>query len=195
MIDISKNKVNMNILDIGANDGWWYNQTKPAYPDARFTLIEANINNEPALKSLNVPYHIVCLSDCIKEVNFYITKNAPTSTGASYYLENTEHFSESNLVTVKMITTTLDTLFPNEVFDIIKIDVQGSEVDVINGGKNLISKAKHVILEVPLDGVEYNIGAPSRDVYFNTMHKLGFGTYEILENINNLQQDIKFSKS
>ena len=187
--------ITMKILDIGANNGWWYNQTKTTYPDAEFTLIEANINNESALKSLNVSYHIVCLSDHIKEVNFYTTKTEPTSTGASYYLENTEHFSESNLVTVKMITTTLDTLFPNEVFDIIKIDVQGSEVDVINGGNTLISKAKHVILEVPLDGVEYNIGAPARDVYFNTMYKLGFLTYEILENINNLQQDIKFTKS
>ena len=31
----------MKILDIGANDGWWYRNMQPNYPDAEFTLIEA----------------------------------------------------------------------------------------------------------------------------------------------------------
>ena len=34
----------MKILDIGANDGWWYNQARQKYTDAEFTLIEANPN-------------------------------------------------------------------------------------------------------------------------------------------------------
>lgn len=185
----------MKILDIGANDGWWYKQTKNEYPEAEFVLIEANPNNEHTLKSLGVPYYIVCLSDSVKNVDFFITTDSPTTTGASYYLENTEHFNENNIKVLKLTTNTLDLLFPDDTFDIIKLDVQGSEVDILNGGPNLIRRATKVILEVPVDGIEYNIGAPNRKAYFDTMQKLGFDSYEILSNINNLQEDIRFTKS
>lgn len=184
----------MKILDIGANDGWWYQQYRQKYPNAEFVLIEANPNNEPALKLLGVRYYLECLSDCEKEVDFFITKDAPTTTGASYYLENTEHFNDNNLEILKLKTTTLDMLFLNETFDIVKMDVQGSEVDIIKGGTELLKRAKEVILEVPKGNNTYNIGAPHRDLYFDAMYELGFMTYEVLENINNLQEDIRFFK-
>lgn len=183
----------MKVLDIGANDGWWYLNNKNSYPDAKFTLIEANPNNESSLKELGVEYYIKCLSNCVKQVDFYIN-DAPTTTGASYYLENTHHFNNSNIQILKLETTTLDLLFPNETFDIIKMDVQGAEIDIIKGGISLIKQAKQIILEVPIEGIEYNIGAPDRKTYFKIMNKLGFLTHEILTNVNNTHEDIKFTK-
>lgn len=184
----------MKILDIGANDGWWYLHNKDTYPDAKFILIEANPNNESSLKKLGVEYYIKCLSDSVKQVDFYITSDSPSTTGASYYLENTHHFNNSNIQILKLETTTLDLLFPNETFDIIKMDVQGAEVDIIKGGINLIKQAKQIILEVPIDGVEYNINAPNRKEYFDIMNEIGFSIYEVLDNINNIHEDIKFIK-
>lgn len=191
---IEYNYNTMRILDIGANDGWWYRHTVNTYPQAEFVLIEANPYNEPALQRLGVKYHIACLSDQIKQVDFFITVDNPTSTGASYYLENTDNFNQDNTRAMELTTTTLDTLFPSEVFDFIKMDVQGAEVDIINGGKQLISKASRVLLEVPIDGVEYNLGAPTRAAYFEAMASIGFTNYEVVENINNLQEDILFTK-
>jgi hypothetical protein len=74
------------------------------------------------------------------------------------------------------------------------MDVQGAEVDIIKGGKLLISKASQIILEVPLEHVEYNLGAPNRKEYFDAMFSLGFTNYEILEDIHGLQQDILFTR-
>ena len=184
----------MKILDIGANDGWWYRNTQPQYPTAKFTLIEANPYNEPMLKVLGVDYHMACLSDRVQTINFYTTKSSPTSTGASYYRENTEHFNDTNLEILELTTTTLDLLFPSEIFDFIKMDVQGEEVDIVNGGKGLISRASKVLLEVPVEGIEYNIGAPPRKIYFKVMSELGFNNYSVVENIRNLQEDILFTK-
>jgi FkbM family methyltransferase len=184
----------MKILDIGANDGWWYRLTQAQHPAAKFTLVEANPYNEPALRALGVDYRIACLSDRVKTITFYTAKSSLTSTGASYYKENTEHFSDSNLETLQLETTTLDLLFPFDVFDFIKMDVQGAEVDIIKGGTVLISKASKVQLEVPVEGVEYNIGAPTREVYFTAMEELGFKTYTVVETISNLQEDILFTK-
>lgn len=184
----------MKILDIGANDGWWYRNTLLQHPAADFVLVEANPHNEPILKALGVDYRIACLSDKVRTINFYTTKSAPTSTGASYYKENTEHFDDSNLEILELVTTTLDILFPSQTFNYIKMDVQGAEVDIIKGGKKLIGKADKVLLEVPVEGIEYNIGAPTRDVYFEAMSELGFKTYTVVENIRNLQEDILFTK-
>lgn len=184
----------MKILDIGANDGWWYKNTQGQFPGAQYTLVEANPYNEPALKALGVPYYIACLSDCIKQVTFYTSNSAPTSTGASYYRENTEYFSEDNLKPLQLTTTTLDILFPFETFNYIKMDVQGAEVDIINGGRTLIDRADKVLLEVPMEGVEYNLGAPDRETYFKVMAELGFTKHVIVEIVGNLQEDILFTR-
>lgn len=184
----------MKILDIGANDGWWYNNTRSKFPEAEFVLIEANPYNEPALKALGVTYHIACLSDCVKEITFYTTETSPTSTGASYYRENTSHFSDDNLKPLQLTTTTLEDLFKDEVFDLIKMDVQGAEVDIIKGGKEVVGRAQQVLLEVPLEGVEYNIGAPTRQDYFDIMQELGFVNHTVVETLGPYQQDILFTK-
>jgi hypothetical protein len=74
------------------------------------------------------------------------------------------------------------------------MDVQGAEVDIIKGGKGLLSKASQVLLEVPMEGIEYNLGAPTRADYFKAMAEVGFTNHTVVENINNLQEDILFTK-
>jgi FkbM family methyltransferase len=184
----------MKILDIGANDGFWYLQNKDKFPMCNFTLVEANIENENKLKQLNVEYYIECLSDIEKEVDFYITKDSPTTTGASYYRENTVFFSDDNIKIVKIKTKRLDDLFPNRIFNIIKIDVQGSELDIIKGGQRIFSNARKVIMEVPVDGVEYNFGAPKRKDYFDIMQSMGFTSYKIIQSLAGVHEDYEFEK-
>jgi FkbM family methyltransferase len=183
----------VKILDIGANVGWWYNQARQKYTDAEFTLIEANPHLEFKLKTLGVRYFMNCLSDSVKTVELYLNDNV-TTTGASYYRENTYHFADNKVQVLKLETTTLDTLFPDETFEFIKMDVQGAEVDIIRGGKGLISRADYILLEVPHHNVEYNIEAPKRGEYFDVMAELGFINHEVLEDIRGLQQDILFTR-
>lgn len=184
----------MKILDIGANDGFWYLQNASKYPLCEFTLIDANVHNEPKLKSLGVEYYIACLSDTEKELDFYTVKNNLTSTGASYYKENTHHFSDENLEIIKVKATTLDILFPHRSFDIIKIDVQGAELDIIRGGMKIFQEARRVIIELPIEGIEYNIGAPKRQDYFDIMKRLGFTQYQSVENLGGVHEDFIFEK-
>ena len=81
-----------------------------------------------------------------------------------------------------------------ETFDYVKMDVQGAEVDIINGGRALINRANNVLLEVPMEGVEYNLGAPNRETYFRVMAELGFTKHAVVEIIGNLQEDILFTR-
>lgn len=110
-------------------------------------------------KQYNIPFHIEVLSDEIKEVTFHLDGKGAESTGPgnSYYLEDTHHYV--NTPSEKRITNTLDNIYDDSyTFDLIKMDTQGSELDIIKGGKNLIQRTKGIILEE--NNFTYNTGAP-----------------------------------
>lgn len=167
-----------SILDVGAHIGSFYEAAVQQFPDAYFYLIEANPACEEHLKKLKVDYYIGPVSDSIKEVNFYTTIDDVYTTGASIYRENTHHFSDEKLITSKYITTTLDVLFLDKQFDLIKLDVQGSELDILRGGSQTISKSKGLVIELSL--TQYNRDAPLEADVINHLRDIGFVEVEEL---------------
>jgi FkbM family methyltransferase len=184
------------ILDIGANVGQFYNECKSIFTDSYYYLIEGNLKCEESLRQLNVDYSISLLSDEIKEVDFYTRIHEERCTGNSIYREKTSFFDDDQIFLEKRLTSTLNDILPNNTFDLIKIDVQGSELDIINGGIQLIKNSKMVILEVSL--VEYNEGSPTKEKVYEKMFELGFKDVENLGTINHpltyelIQQDVLF---
>jgi FkbM family methyltransferase len=167
------------VLDIGANAGWFYNISKQTFPDANHCLIDANPKCESYLRALGVEYYICVLSDTIKIVDFYTNTVSDASTGASIYRENTEWFSNDKVIINQYETTTLDLLFPDRQFDLIKMDIQGSELDVIRGGPRIISKAKGLILE--LSSINYNEGSPLELEVVEYVKTIGFEKVDVLD--------------
>lgn len=186
-----------SVLDIGAHFGMFTQEMYNIFPDAEYHMIEANIECEEKLKDISfAKYHIELLSDSEKEVTYYMNKNDLTSTGNSYYKEISNHFSDENLQTVVKKTKTLDGMFYEKTFDFIKLDTQGSELDIIRGGKNLIDKTKCVLIECSV--IPYNKDAPLLDDILNYMEDIGFGVHTIVSEhiIDNqcVQQDILFQR-
>ena len=185
-----------SILDIGANVGQFYNEIKNIFPNSYYYLIEGSESCEVVLETLNVDYSICLLSDSEKEVDFYIRKNEPRCTGNSIYRENTSFYDDDQILIEKKQTKTLSNLLNNQKFDLIKIDVQGSEIDIINGGLDIIKEAKGILMEVSL--MEYNQNAPTKEFVYEYMDNLGFKPVELIGNINHpltyelIQQDILF---
>lgn len=144
-------------------------------------MIEANPNCEPYLRLLSKPYHIVALSDREGYADLYVEKINPVGTGASIYKENTEWYGEGMYETVRVQTRTLDSLnlFDQESIDLIKIDVQGSELDILNGATETMKRTEYVSCEVAL--VEYNKGAPLIGDVVDKMRDLGFCIIDIVE--------------
>jgi FkbM family methyltransferase len=185
-----------SVLDIGANVGQFYNEIKNIFPNSYYYLVEGSESCEVVLETFNVDYSICLLSDTEKEVDFYIRKNEPRCTGNSIYRENTSFYDDDQIIVEKKQTKTLSNLLNNQTFDLIKIDVQGSEIDIINGGLNIIKKAKGILMEVSL--MEYNQNSPTKDFVYEYMDNLGFKPVELIGNINHpltyelIQQDILF---
>ena len=128
---------------------------------------------------------------------FYKRKGDPTSTGNSFYKELTQFYSDDQLDIINENGIMLDDLFEKESeFDLIKIDTQGSELDIITGGINLCKKAKGILLEVSL--TQYNEGAPLYGDVVEFMKTIQFTPVEILDESRNHgshQQDILFIKN
>lgn len=182
------------ILDIGANAGQFHTQAKTQFPDSFIFSIEASPECEPYLKNITKNYYIGLLAKDNTKYDFYRRKGDPTCTGNSIYRELTHFYSDDQLDVVNMSGVRLDDLFEeNSEFDLIKIDTQGSELDIITGGIDLCNKAKGILLEVSL--TQYNENSPLYDEVINYMSNIGFIKIEILDEAHNHgshQQDILF---
>ena len=162
------------ILDIGAQVGDFYRECKGIWPDSQIMMIEATKECEPYLKDTGGNYLIAVLSDEKKKIPFYKTKVADTNTGNSVYKELTSAYSDENLIVEQRNTYTLDELYDGytAVFDLVKLDTQGSEIDILNGGSHMIKNTSVIIVEV--SHVEYNEKAPLVDEVKEYMESIGF---------------------
>ena len=191
---ISKYFYPYRILDIGANIGQFHTQCKSNFPDSFVFSIEASSECEPYLNQITKNYYIRLLAKNNDEYNFYSRKDTGIGTGNSIYRELTHFYSDEQLNVIKQHGIRLDDLFEDDSeFDLIKIDTQGSELDIIGGGINLCKRAKGILLEVSI--TQYNEGAPLYDDVITYMNQIGFRAVEILDEARNhgsYQQDILF---
>jgi FkbM family methyltransferase len=183
-----------SLLDIGANVGNYSRTVKYFFPQMKIMMIEANPYCEDYLSRTGIDYTIACLSDTVKEVDFFIQDDNDVGTGSSYYIENTKYYSQKRHM--KRMTDTLDNLIGEQSFDFVKMDTQGSEIDIINGGKSVIDKSKFVSIELSL--IEYNNNAPLKDEVIDFMQTIGFHPKLLVEEHymegNLIQEDWIFSR-
>ena len=150
------------IYDIGACVLHWTTEAQKVWPRAKIIAFDAFDKAEFLYKERNIPYHVGVLSNRNGAVvNWYENSSAPG--GNSYYREvgcKTGDFFPIGS-SVPKVTRTLDDVVAERGFpmpDFIKIDVQGAERDVLEGGSNTISHAKHMVVEMQHE--RYNDGAP-----------------------------------
>ena len=180
------------ILDIGAHTGQFYGWAKNTWPISVIWMIESNEVHESTLKNLTInkddEYLITALGDEEREVTFYTRKDKPHTEGNSYYKEANYWDVPHLVLESKRKLQRLDDLFTEGTeFELIKLDTQGSELDILKGGKNLVSKSSAVILEVSY--VEYNLESPLAEEVIDYMKNVGFDIYiEIGEHYSNEPQ-------
>jgi FkbM family methyltransferase len=168
-----KNEYNFNpkvCYDIGSCVLHWTREAENIWKDTQVILFDAFNFVEIFYK--NHQYHIGVLSDQNdKEVKFY--QNNLIFGGNSYYKEDTNVFNDNMYIVKK--TRSLDSIVKERNFplpDLIKIDVQGAELDVLKGAEETLSKCKFLIIE--LQSVQYNVGAPLADITIDYLESKGW---------------------
>ena len=118
------------------------------------------------------------------------------STGNSLYLELTQHFSDFKIFKLNMYTLDNELQDDERTIDLLKLDVQGAELLILDGSKNTLKRTEFVLLEVNI--VQYNKDSPLFAEVIKYMDDIGFIVFDIIEThpYNNylLQIDILFSR-
>lgn len=179
------------VYDIGSCVLHWQRHAKRIWPNSEIYLLEANQDVKKLYNKLGLTYNLGVLSDQDNTaVKFY--KDPMNLGGNSYYKENTVHYNETHAITE--IAMTLDTVAEQNNWplpDLIKIDVQGAEVDVLKGAQKCLEHCTDVILEA--QHVEYNIGAPGIEQVIEYMSSIGFELVNKF-NIGTVDGDYHFRK-
>lgn len=149
------------IYDIGSLFFDWSMWANVVFPEADYYYFDAWSHLEEMYKQKGVKYNIDVLGcDDGKEVDFYESPSSPW--GNSYYKENTTSFE--HVAPKKRIVRTLDAIVQERGWpspDLVKIDVQGAEMDIIKGAMKTFKTTKYLIVE--MQHAEFNKGAPKFD--------------------------------
>jgi FkbM family methyltransferase len=180
------------IFDIGSFDGCWTRDIgKRFFPNAEFYLFEANQRHFPYEPSLAKRSFNILLSDSRSERDFF----SIGGTGDSMYQENSKWYE--SVKPEKVSTETVDNLILFSELptpDFVKIDVQGAELDVINGMKGHLPRVRYLLIETNLHN--YNSGAPSACAIITRLGEFSFvpRTFTELHTIDGIlsQVDILF---
>ena len=181
IISSLKNK-NFNpdyIVDVGCFRGVWTNRLLNFFPNSKYILFDADDKNIEYLDKLksnnkNVEYKIKLLSDDEKDYDFF-----SMASGSSIFEEQTNYSREIKKIKSSLLYNELPREIKNTKFNLIKFDVQGAELKVITGLKELINNFEVIILEVSLH--KYNKNAPLFYDVINYMKNKRFVLYDIYD--------------
>jgi FkbM family methyltransferase len=170
------------VYDVGAYRGGWTKVAAQVFPDAQFLLFEANADHATELAAAKHRYFIAALGADDGAARAFHVPRAGDVTGASLYVENTTHYAASNLQVREIAIARLDTLAAREKLpapDLVKIDVQGAELEVLAGASATLAGASVLVVEVSL--VDYNKRAPLMAEVITAVDRIGFKCADVAE--------------
>jgi len=163
-------------LDLGAFEGKWTTLLREIYPAVQVIMVDANSDKEPLLRAIG-DCRIAVLGDTDgKEVDYYKCQDGDAGSGNGIYRENTAFaFAPEKRKCITLATL----LGSDEGFDLIKMDIQGAELDVVRGGLTIVRNSRYLLLE--LQTYDYNLGAPHFEEVVAFLHGEGFAVVDIVD--------------
>jgi FkbM family methyltransferase len=189
-------------LDIGAYRGEFSRLLKKLWPDAKVWMFEADERQ----KAHNPEAIYALLGDSERECDFYTIDDTENyTTGSSIYIENTVYYRDP--IVLKKQMTTIDKLMTTVDFSgnwrdhgLVKLDTQGSELDILEGAKRFIKILEPRLMLLEASVFPYNKGAPLIADVFAYMAKIAYRPVDVFDlqydsEMNLLQMDVLFEST
>lgn len=177
--ELEENGLRFNtVYDIGACVGAWSTSLREEILNqSEFIMFEANPAYQEMLQSTGIRFFNKVLSNPGRgNVEFF----NGTNTGDSYYKETTTIYDDKSSIILP--TVTLDELIGEHNLSIpqlLKIDTQGSELDILRGSTRIMGKTEVILTELPI--IEYNKGAPKISDYLDFFKAYGYIPIDITQ--------------
>jgi FkbM family methyltransferase len=142
------------IVDLGANEGLYVLKMKENSPNAKIIAVEPNPEAFRILKKnveTNNLSDVILVNSAVSskngKVNFEIIKGS-TEVGALKLYEKFENRGEIRKISVTSITLEkLFNMFNLNKIDLLKMDVEGTELEILKSAESILPKIKKVVVE------------------------------------------------
>ena len=159
------------VVDVGANEGAFSAGVLAVAPQARIVAVEPGPGPRERLRARlaglpNVEILDVAVAASPGTATFHLTAHDHNSSLQPPRGESRATIDAGWQVVeeIEVRTTTLDDLVGDRTADVLKIDVQGAELDVLRGGDETLARARAVLLEMNF------FSQYEGDATFNTLH-------------------------
>ena len=159
------------VLDVGANRGDWTELARSIYSGATYVLLEPQIEMAPYLDRLGEPWHNVAAGSENGTLELTIW---PSLVGSSFLKPE-----EADYPTRPVEVVTIDHLIARENYaipELVKLDIQGFELEALRGAASLFGVTEAFIVEVSLFSFH---GHPILREVVDFMGERGYETYDI----------------
>ena len=162
------------VVDVGAYHGEFAEAARKTWKDVPIIMIEALPEQKDILKKVCKQIDATALIAVVgpedKPVEFTVMDN-----GSSVYPECTKYPRVTKTMQMYKLDSLLGNLPEKNVF--LKLDVQGYELEVLRGAKNLLDHTE--VIAVEASTMEYNKGGPLLHELLNEFANLGFVLFDI----------------
>jgi FkbM family methyltransferase len=175
----------LHILDVGAHDTKWAQTLQLVLSpyELEFFQIEGNSEHLSHLESFGHLFCLTLVGDVDGEIVEFHKSNYPEyTTGNSIFRERSNIYEHESVETRHMyrLDTVLSEAMFDEIFDLVKFDVQGSEKKALLGSENTLRKMDSgiIVIESALLPVNGGEAASLLDIQF-VLESFGFSMIDV----------------
>jgi len=162
------------VVDVGAYQGEWTTELLQVYPQARVLMVEAQQKKQEFLQKVVNAHPNVNFEICVLAASDGLDLTFAEDETASYVVRSGDGAAKH------LQSQTLDSVLAKKQLglpDMLKLDVQGYELEVLTGAEKALAHAEICLLEVAL--LDYGKGNPLLVDIVKFMDEKGFQVYDI----------------
>jgi FkbM family methyltransferase len=147
----------LNIVDIGANKGQFCEKLLISYPNAKILAIEPQVSLAKDLLNKFKTDRLIVKQCGFGESNYRHNLNIMSESGASSFKDQHLKHSKTNPhlrlintinVDVRKGSEVIEEVFSGENIFLIKIDVEGFELNCLKGLSSIFTRIKFILIEI-----------------------------------------------
>ena len=141
-----------------------------------YNLLRKNVQINWSMSPIHL-HEAACSDGSLNEVSLYIPEDGAANSSMSVMDIN------SQVKEHKVKCVALDDAIPSNIdVDLIKIDVEGHELDVLKGAKNTISRSKNITIVIEWSIDQMNSAGHKPSDLYETFAQLGLKAYSLPNN-------------